>query len=90
MLHWRAHSHQYEGSMITSWTGKKTKAKRMIRRRARFMMTVLTVNQTEMGPYSLLHTAIGPSLLRSKFSFWRNIISGKLQGGVGNRKLRSL
>ena len=62
----------------------------MTRRQARFMITVLTVNQAEMGPYSLLHTAIGPSLLRSKFSFWRYIISGKLQGGVGNRKLRSL
>ena len=76
--------------MMTSWTGNKTKARRMTRRQARVMITVLTVNQAEMGPYSLLHTAIGPSLLRLKFSFWRYIISVRLQGGVGNRKLRSL
>ena len=62
----------------------------MIRRQARVMITVLTVNQAEMGPYSFLHTAIGPSLLRLKFSFWIKIISVRLQGGVGNRKLRSL
>ena len=63
--------------MMTSWTGKKTKARRMTRRQERVMITVLTVNQAEMGPYSLLHTAIGPSLLRLKFSFWRYIISVK-------------
>ena len=46
-----ADSHQYESSLMTSWTGKKTKARRMTRRQARVMITVLTMNQAEMdGP----------------------------------------
>ena len=36
---------------MTSWTGKKTKARRMTSRQARVMITVLTMNQAEMdGP----------------------------------------
>merc|ERR1712208_25199 len=76
--------------MGTSLTGKKTKARRMTRRQARLITTLLTVNHPEISPDWLLHTMMGPRLLRSKFSFWMYVTSVRLAGGVGNRKLRSL